>query len=166
MIVLSYHRRGFEWECRLEKDEDPEPSGIGGWLILVMLSQILAPVITIGFFWRDSLYYSRILDMPGGTVAACGGVFLNIFVLAIQITTLVLMYRTSRLFPHWFTFQGCVMAVHAVAYWLFLSWSLNIQFDRLVEPEDAKAAYSVIVSVVIWIIYIHRSVRVRNTFVD
>lgn len=149
----------------MEKSDNSEPSGFGGWLIFVLVAQTLAPLITVVQFWTTALQYGPVLDRPGGTIVVTGEVFLNIALLAIEITSLVLMYRMSRRFPNWFTAQCVARSLSPVLDWLLVWWIFDIPIDRLVEDGDARTAYNIIIGSVVWVIYIHRSVRVRNTFV-
>lgn len=57
------------------------------------------------------------------------------------------------------------MIAYAIGDWFLVSRAMDIEITRVATPDDARALSGTIYFAVVWIIYVHRSVRVRNTFV-
>jgi hypothetical protein len=114
------------------------PCGIGGWLILVAVQQILgllAALAVLAVFLYKGVAWE---DAVGQTIAA--GV--------IAFTTYAFLAK-KRMFKGWFTAE-----------------TLLFMFVELVGASGLAQMIGVVIGNAIWLAYIWRSRRVANTFVN
>jgi hypothetical protein len=78
--------------------------GIGGWLILVAIGQVLGPLKFTAFLFN---YYTSLDDnfWTKFPIACYGEAFLNVSVLAIACYTSYLFFTKSKLFPTFFVYE-------------------------------------------------------------
>ncbi|NMO96110.1 DUF2569 domain-containing protein [Paenibacillus lemnae] len=154
--------------------EKKKPKGLGGWMILVQISILLSliissfalnnTIIVLGseelklFSDETSIYYEPVL-MPL--------IWFELLVLVSQLILLVviifLLYRRKRAFPK--TMIG-FMVLGAVAG--ILDHAVINQISFITEEElahSSKVVGRTIFYSAIWIPYLLRSKRVKNTFV-
>ena len=137
------------------------PRGFGGWFILVVIAQTLAPIAT-GVLLVQGL--PSLLADRDAIAYVSASIYAAIFiaVMAYQIVVASLMYRRSRLFPRmllyqWFVYVGLGIGV------ALLLWAVGI--DILADPEFLKDSIRDIFWSGVLVLYVMKSVRVRNTFV-
>jgi hypothetical protein len=152
------------------------PSGLGGWLILLGIGLVVSPVrittILLQTFlpiFQDGAW--EILTTPGsevyhelwGPLIILEIVANTIFVL-VGIALLVLFFRRSSRFPTLYV----ALAIGSLLFILLDSWlgTLPVQDEPMFDPETAREVGRALISAAIWVPYILISKRVRNTFVD
>jgi len=126
--------------------------GFGGWLALLALSQTLSPVVTL-------LALPQLLAQPHRSRSDTFAAILIIALALIQTFVTIAMWRKRRYFRKAFVIQSAVML-------LFLALALLGAAMRP-DPSSDSAVPPAIVSFVgifAWMLYVLRSVRVRNTF--
>jgi hypothetical protein len=141
------------------------PVGIGGWLWLLALCQTLAPLKTLASLLPDDRYADRLLAMPHGSIALYGVTALLIAFGLFQCVVIVQMYRRRRSFPTLFLYQWIAYPGIAIASAL-LAVGLGIPIDDVLAPEQVKESVGDTIGWGVWTLYVFRSVRVRNTFVN
>lgn len=139
------------------------PSGFGGWLTLVAIGQTLGPIITIGNVVGSIAAYRQAMMLPGGAMAVYGEVALNVAFLFIQLLCVRAMYRRSKEYPRLFLLQWIAMILLAVGGVLLVSVALNLPLSTVLEFTKPTRIIGPIVTG-IWVLYMFKSVRVRNTF--
>ncbi len=142
-------------------EQSPELSGFGGWLILPMIGQTLAPFYSIGTLVNNAKMYDQFLAVPNGLTAFYGENALTVGLLALQLVTVVAMYTKHSLFPKLFLYQWLGTMAFAVADTVLVSAALNVSAAELVNPKGVAP----FIATGIWVIYMLKSVRVKNTFV-
>ncbi|NLS01994.1 DUF2569 family protein [Rhizobium sp. P32RR-XVIII] len=142
-----------------------EPAGFGGWLILPMIGQTVAPIKTLAGVAETAKAYDQYGSVPGAQVASYGEGALTFAYLALQVVTLIAMYRKSRLFPKLFLYQWLAIPVYLTLDALVVSLSLGVSVDQLYGQAEIAAAVTPFVAAGLWVLYMFKSVRVRNTFV-
>ncbi len=145
------------------------PSGFGGWLILMVIGQTLAPFRAIVMLLQDARELEPLLSIPAGrvfaipTLAAAAGVF------GVGLWATILMWRRSRRFPMAFLWQWIAYAVYIVVGLLIAPVVAGVSpATILADPEIGKAAARGVGALVVnglWVWYLYASRRVRNTFV-
>ena len=151
---------------------DPSLVGIGGWLILVALWQIMVPRRFSGYL-RE--YYEAM--EPGLTdeypIAFAGEAILYAAAETLFISTAILFFRKSRHFPRFFVYSifANVFVLFLSTAWIALALSLATgqSFATLFQADvDSLEIMRAIVQGIvgcILILYIYKSRRVANTFV-
>jgi len=152
-------------------DAAPDLVGIGGWLILVAIGQVLEPIsalTAIGkYFWRD--YYAGLADDFPVTVYSQTLFEASLF--AFAVFTAIMFFRHSRLFPQLFIVQwiliGTLPLIETVWFAVVLSISFgeSIWANLTMDAQDIGQVVGAVIWGPIWIAYILRSRRVANTFV-
>jgi hypothetical protein len=151
------------------KDVKPELKGIGGWLGLLAFGQvtgILRLLVSLG------QYYST-LDpqvMAKFPTAIWGEAAMNALVIWLCVYTVVLFFRHSRKFPRFFIWQIIVVICMPIADLLWVAFMISLASGRpftelKLEANEAGQIATGLIGAAIWIPYILRSRRVRNTFI-
>lgn len=151
------------------KNVKPELTGLGGWLGLLVFGQVMG---ILKFVVAMGQYYSA-LDAQLWTrfpTAMWGEVAMNAGLMWLFVYTAVLLFRHSRHFPRFLILQFvAVICTPLIAgLWAGLMIGLVVgkpilDFMTLDEKESAQVG-AAIIGATIWIPYILRSRRARNTF--
>jgi hypothetical protein len=148
----------------------PDVSGIGGWLIIIAIGQVLGPLrmlVVIGEYF-EKLEPSVTQKFP---VAIWGETIINVGLLIFSILTALLFFRRSRKFPTYFIWQWFLtIALPFIdAAWAAISFAAYTgqspsEFATL-SPEEVGRSIATAIIGAIWIAYVLRSKRVVNTFI-
>jgi hypothetical protein len=140
----------------------PELKGIAGWLILPVVGTLLSPLISV---YAAFQYAVVLLNSSLSTVLAAFIVvefFFN-FSLAIAWTfAAVLLFRHKRLYPRLFVALLVIMLIGKVLDFMVTATIFDVKLDS----SDVRSAMLSVILLAIWGPYMHKSVRVKNTFVD
>jgi preprotein translocase subunit SecG len=140
-------------------------SGIGGWLLLVAIALLFAPLADAGRIYSDlsTLYGSGfgqlMSDHPGATQLMVSQIVADSIFLICLVALNYLFYRKNKKFPRMMIVFLCVHGL----YILFRSHASDV---LLGTHGFAASAASVAASASIWISYLASSKRVKATFVD
>ncbi|MBZ9740403.1 MULTISPECIES: DUF2569 family protein [unclassified Mesorhizobium] len=139
--------------------------GFGGWLMLLAIGQTLSPLRTVADLANSIEGYQQLMPLPNGPLAVYGEVALNLAFLAIQLSVLVFMLRRSRHFPRLFLLQWLAIPAVFILDTILISSALDVPLSQVLAGGDGLVAP--IISVVVtglWVAYVFKSIRVRNTF--
>ncbi|TIU29927.1 MAG: DUF2569 domain-containing protein [Mesorhizobium sp.] len=148
------------------------PQGIGGYLIVPMLGLIFMPVIGLTVFNHHiglSEYFSL---LSGGQKAFVVAEIFGYLALAVvcPIGLLVLLFGKKQAFPRlyiaWAALGPVFLLVDLAAAKILLGDIFEAQGVGLFDGGTAKSIKSSIVYSVIWILYMKKSRRVQNTFIQ
>ena len=116
----------------------PAPEGIGGWLVLVAIGQVLGPLRTLVSI---AAYYAN-LDarlFQQFPAAAYGEVLLNAAMFVLVLSTSILFFRKSRKFPRFFIIEWIAIGILPLlnAAWAALTISLyaGLSFSSLMSLD-------------------------------
>src|SRR5260221_10745207 len=142
----------------------PEPAGIGGWLILVAIGQILGPLRTLletVIYYTDKDVRIAFEKFP---IATYGESLINLAYLAVVLFTTYAFFAHKRIFKLMFTVEIlCLIFVPPLdVFWMSAATGLPV--SALADPALGKSIGAGIIGL-IWVAYVWRSKRVRNTFV-
>jgi len=153
-----------------------EPSGLGGWLILVAIGLVLNPlkigalvVATFLPIFQNGTW--ALLTTPGEEAyhVLWGPVILfelvgNLVMIAIAVALLVLFFRRSRHFPKTYIF----FMLGSLLFILVDAWAVSLVLpeEPILDPETLKEVMRWALACVIWVPYMLSSKRVANTFVE
>jgi hypothetical protein len=162
-------------QTKIEKKatiEDSELNGIGGWLIIVAILVFIRPFLELIL---DFNYYAVQID----ATAPNWSLFLKLEILFTILFDYFLFYqlylfiKKKKFFPVLF-----IRLVYIQFIWLFLMLVLHyiifgdianfdFGFDTgpLFSPQPVDGS-QVLYSLIIWVPYMYKSVRVKNTFIN
>ena len=151
------------------RDVKPELSGIGGWLGLLALGQmlgILRLVVSLGQYYAtiDDEIWNKFPAMVWGEVA------LNVGMIALCVYSTVLLFRHSRHFPRVFIWQMIaviclpLLDLFWVASMIALTMNEPVSKYLTLEAKEGAQMMAGVIGAAIWRSYILKSRRVRNTF--
>jgi hypothetical protein len=149
----------------------PMLSGIGGWLGLLALGQvmgILRLIVSIG------QYYTTVSDelWKHFPTAIWGEAALNAIMVGLCVYTVVLLLRHSRQFPRFFIWQMIFVVCMPLLDLVWVGSMIALAMDRpiseylKIEPKEGGQMIVGAIGAAIWIPYILRSRRVANTFIN
>jgi NAD/NADP transhydrogenase beta subunit len=155
-----------------ETTNEDKLRGIGGWLLLLALGQILGPikfVVSIVQYYA-TLETALFEKLP---VTLAGEALLNLAAGALYFITAVLFFRTSKRFPRFFVYEiiATVAVLPVSVGWVALGigfetgqpgWSAAVS---TVTPREVLQTIGGAIFGAIWVVYLKKSRRAANTFV-
>jgi hypothetical protein len=154
----------------------PTPKGIGGWLLLVVLGLVIAPLRVVHLLATQHVPMLRdgawgILTTPGTELyhplwapLIVFEVVGNLGSIALALATLWLMFRKSRHTPRvaiaWLAWSTAIVVIDFI---------LGQQIPMVAAqsgPDETRELTRALVSSAIWIPYFLVSKRVKATFVE
>jgi Protein of unknown function (DUF2569) len=149
-----------------------EPRGIGGWLLLVAVGQVVGPLrmlVGLGQMFIDPDTLQAFERVP---LATYGEFALNLALTLLAIATAILFFRKSRYFPRFFICELVAAFVIPALAVVWVALILSARFGQpfgeflALEPQEVAQLILAVVTALIWIPYTLKSKRVRNTFGD
>lgn len=146
-----------------------EPRGIGGWLLLVALGQVVGAlqlIVSLRHYLEPES--AELFELY--PLAMVGELVLNFSLLLLALTTAVLFFARSRYFPRLFIVELVAIPVHAILGMLWIALAFSHQLDApfsdflLIERQDMVEFGLAVLAALIWIPYTLKSRRVKNTF--
>ncbi len=154
----------------------PAPSGLGGWLILVGLGLIVAPIRQLNLLvqtyppiFRDGAW--EVLTTPGSDAyhplwapLLIGEIAVNLAFVGAGIVLIVFFFQHSHKFPTLYI----VVAIASVLFIITDAWlgSLVLPDEPMFDPDTARELGRSVFAVAVWVPYMLVSKRVKNTFRD
>jgi hypothetical protein len=141
-----------------------ELAGFGGWLLLLAIGETLAPLRTLAEMGSELDSFRQLMAMPNGTFVVYGEVALSLAFVALQLVVLVAMFRRSPRFRQLFVCQWLALPISFVLDTLLVSSGLGVSIGEVITPQSLGALVGSLVVSGLWVAYLYKSVRVRNTF--
>ncbi|WP_338876435.1 DUF3857 domain-containing protein [Spirosoma sp. SC4-14] len=149
----------------------PAPRPIGGWLVLVSFSVLIAPILQAQQLFTSEIYvdsstWAALKVAPDlRSILLRIGIYLegaaNLFLFCFAILCAVLFVQRRNSFPFLYTLllagRAAFLLVNAVVFGSF--------FDVALGKDVYNDVVRAIVAAAIWIPYLYKSTRVRQTFV-
>jgi hypothetical protein len=104
------------------------------------------------------------MTVSNGPLAVYGEVALNLAFLTLQLVVLVAMLRRSHRFPQLFLLQWFAIPVVFILDTFWIASILGAPVNHVLAGDALVAPIASFVGTGIWVAYVYRSVRVRNTF--
>jgi hypothetical protein len=156
----------------VQVEQKTELVGIGGWLVLLAIGQIIGPL-------RLLISLSQYLTSSGGglwekfPITFVGEVALTATYFAIVCYTTYLFFEKSRLFSKFFILECVAAIIYLPIDAIFTATTLSAYSGQPFETLTAKIVtptvlgqwIASVLAAAIWMSYIRLSKRVRNTFV-
>jgi uncharacterized protein DUF2569/uncharacterized protein DUF4339 len=147
--------------------KDRDLIGIGGWLILVAIGQVLGPLRFVHFLFG---YYVN-LDNDLWTqypITLIGEAVLNTWVVAIMGCATYLFFTKSELFPDFFIYECVAYITRLPLVILFKEITLSAYMGQWIpislDRRSVGEWIATIILAAIWLPYSKSSKRVANTF--
>lgn len=141
------------------------PKGIGGWLILMILNQARALYSSGQTIFADV----RLLDrLPQGKAMNLiyAELLLALAVLALIVWATIALFRTKRNFPNLWKAMAVATILFAIVDTAMVSLVLDLPIERVMDEEATVRFVGLLIGTCIWWLYLGKSVRVKNTFVN
>ncbi len=136
-------------------DYDPSLNGIGGWLVLVIIGRIISIILGAKDFFDLTKLIGQDPNFEGIIIF---GIVMDItLVILLSAVILYFLFKRNILFRNLFVIQvslGFLFNVFVLVY--FSSLGVNLGAASLISP---------LISGVIWILYLYKSKRVKNTYI-
>jgi hypothetical protein len=141
---------------------EPKPHGVAGWLFLPMLGTLLNPLwLAKVIYEMVQLLFTVAIENPALKGFITVELVLNLGLCVGWFYALYLLARYRAQYPPLFI-------VLALAMFVFLTAdvaALHFGFGLPVQPNDLAVIVGALIFAAIWVPYMLRSRRVRNTFV-
>ena len=143
----------------------PSSSGIGGWLILMAIGQVLGPLrtlVSLGTTYSSQDVQLALNKLP---VTMYGTLSIDILSFLFVVATAIAFFAQKRIFKTMFTIEVFgVLLVYPITY-AWVSATSGIPVNQLLSADDLGKAIGAFLVGLIWVAYVWRSKRVRNTFI-
>ena len=136
-------------------DYDPTLNGLGGWLVVVIIGRILTILLGVLGITSESAYlgYSNSID----SLIYLELVIYILVSIIMSCVILYLMFKRNILFRRLFVIQTITIFLSNIILSLYVyNLGYEMSGSELASPLFAG---------VIWIIYLYKSKRVKNTFI-
>jgi len=157
-----------------------ELKGIGGWLILVAIGVTLGPFIAVGM---DYAIYSEVFSeevwstltdsnniatyTPNYSLAVSVELVASIIIDAYLFRLMFLFYTKKLDFPSLYIKLVYVIFAFIILDIIMVSLVFpNSTAKDLFDPFTIRAIFQSIFSILVWVPYMKKSVRVKNTFIN
>ena len=144
------------------------PVGFGGWLLLLLVGQTLAPLRSLGALAQEIQAYNTIRSayaVPNMDLAEGVEIILVLALVVFSVVVAIAMYRKRRYFPALFLWQWVLAVAVSVANLVVPASLMGIPLRAMMNAESTASILAVIIVGGLWVLYVFRSVRVQNTFV-
>jgi uncharacterized membrane protein len=145
------------------------PVGIGGWLALLAFGQTIGPLVMLADLVKDVDQFDTLLkssSLPNLALAEKLEVGLMLCLAAYQVAVAVAMYRKKSYFPTLFLWQWIAVLLVSASDLFAPFWMTGLTMPQDVATQALGNLGAILVGEGIWVLYVFRSVRVRNTFVN
>jgi Protein of unknown function (DUF2569) len=143
------------------------PKGIGGWLVLVAIGQVLGPLRLIGTLAEYYANNDTLVAFGKIPVTMYGELVIYLVYLGITLFTSFVFFAHKRIFKLWFTIEVATVALDAILDYFWVSATTGVSVQALLETQgNLFQAMGATLVGLIWMAYVWCSKRVRNTFVN
>ncbi|MBX5045362.1 DUF2569 family protein [Rhizobium lentis] len=140
------------------------PSGFGGWLLLLAIAEVVGLLKTLGAVANSIETYAE-YNSAGSQVVILGEAALNFAFMALQVVVIWFMFKKDRIFPKLFFFQWVAIPATFALDVVFVSAVLRVSVSQLMTAEVVAPSVTAFIVAGLWVWYVSKSVRVRNTFI-
>jgi hypothetical protein len=144
------------------------PSGIGGWLTLVAIGTVLSPIRTLSVLANELDGYTKLkaaYSIPNIETAETVEFVLILALVMFQVLVAIMFFQKKRYFPFWYFWQWVATLCVSLAVIVLPPVIVGAPWQAGFTPEALGPLIAVLLVGAIWVTYVFRSVRVRNTFV-
>jgi len=153
-----------------------ELKGLSGWLILIGIGliigaiRVLANLISIYKPFMNTDLLDKVTDInsssyiPNFALLFYAELIVNSFMVLLCIYLIYLFFRKNRKFPKYYIFITLfvILTIPVDAYLT----SIVLPDEKMLDKDTIKSFFQSLFAGAIWIPYMLKSVRVRNTFIE
>jgi len=153
-----------------------ELKGIGGWLIFIAIGVFLGPFIALGVdftayapyfeggdFWGSYNYVSS--TIPNFSILFWPETLYAIILDFFLFYLLYLFIKKNKFFPVLYIRIVYVQIIYVIIDFGLVYLLLGDEYFAIGALE-ARAIMQLLITLIIWVPYMHKSVRVKNTFIN
>lgn len=140
--------------------------GLGGWLSLVGIGQVLGPIrllVSLGSYYASRQTQAAFAQAP---LALGGELALNIACFVFVIFCAYAFFARKRYFPLLFVLEVASGPALVALDALWVSATTSVALSAALDADDMLTSILISIPGALWIIYMYKSSRVRNTFVN
>ncbi len=144
------------------------PQGIGGWLVLLAIGVVVSPMRTLALLQEEMEAYAKLeatYSVPNIETAKIVEVVLLLAIVVFQAIVAIMFFQKKRYFPIWYFWQWVATFIVSGAILIFPPLIVGLPWQTGFTPEAIGGLIAILVVGAIWVTYVFRSVRVKNTFV-
>ncbi|MBP2445844.1 DUF2569 family protein [Rhizobium leguminosarum] len=141
------------------------PSGFGGWLLLLAIIEVVGLLGTLAEAANSMGTYARYSSVEGGQLVFVGEAVLSFALVVLQAVVVWFMLKKDRIFPRLFFYQWIAIPVAFLLDVALVSAVLGVGVDQFLTTEVVVPSVAMFIATGLWVWYVSKSVRVRNTFI-
>lgn len=160
-------------------DYDQSLNGIGGWLVVVIIGRMIGIILAIKSIVDISSVFARISDLtptmdarisgiiPTVDAILTSGIILAVFDILFEILILVFIFSRNIRFRILFVIEILVDLVYTLIVLIYQNNLINDlgQVRNLGYSSGTPAIIGSIIGAIIWISYLYKSERIKNTYI-
>jgi hypothetical protein len=138
--------------------------GVGGWLAvlgLVLAIGLARQLFFVVSYYLDPEIISIYAQFP---LMGYGEALINASVIFFLGLTIYQMASHGRFFKLVFSIQAAILIVGYPLDTVWVGWFIGVPIDQLIVPEEAGQYIGGTFWELIWLWYVYKSQRVKNTF--
>ncbi|MER9968370.1 DUF2569 family protein [Mesorhizobium sp. M0060] len=132
--------------------------------MLLAIVQALSSLHTLAVLGSSSDGYRQLMTLPNGALAAYGEIALLLAFLVLQLVVFVAMLRRSYRFKQLFLYQWLAIPIVFILDTMWISAVMGAPVSLVLAGDALVLPIVTFVLTGIWVAYVYKSVRVRNTF--
>jgi len=137
-----------------------EPKGIGGWLVLPVLFVLFAPLIVLLGITQIVAAFEENLPLSL-QICAIVDIVLRLGIVLGWVVAAVRLFKHKRSFP--LLFIRLLLASFVI---LLLEAVAGVMYGVRLDDESYRDIVRALAALLIWVPYMAKSKRVRNTFIE
>lgn len=158
---------GVVWLSRLSgRKNQGHLVGFSGWLLLLAVWQTIAPFKMLISVVQSFSGIVAISSLDNGKLAFYAELLVNLALVALTTCTTIAMWRKHSNFPRLFTWQWLITLTVSILEPVFISMIMGVSVSGLYSDLVVVRGIAQAVAAGVWVWYVHKSVRVQNTFVS
>jgi Protein of unknown function (DUF2569) len=139
-------------------------AGFGGLLLLLAIGQTLVPFRTLLGIGQSFGSLEPLSALPNGRAVFYAELALNLLLLVFSCVVTAAMWRRSPQFPRLFTWQWLAALVIAFLEPALVAGATGLPAATLYSDPEVVRTMAQAAAMGVWVWYVRKSVRVRNTF--
>lgn len=155
--------------------EETRLTGLGGWLIIVGFGLMITPIVIFSTLLSEHLPLftdgtfalltseSSEFYIPGFSIIMSYEILGNLILIFASFYLLFLFFKKSKFFPSYFIYFRLFNVLYIVLDIILAK--MIFPAEPMFDPSIARDLFQVILAAAIWIPYMLRSQRVKNTFI-